>query len=146
MYVPLSESDWANFYIAQAQQSGHGLSGFEGTPYQRGSGLGSLFKGLMRLVFPIAKKVGKAVGKEALSTGVQIASDIVGGRDIKESFMERGKEGTERLLDKGAQAIKRGGALGVRPKRKRYKSLISIKRKRNSTQKLPLLDDNDESD
>lgn len=48
-------------------QVGHGLSGFEGSRYQRGHGLGSLFKGLIKASAPILKKGALAMGRQALN-------------------------------------------------------------------------------
>ncbi len=61
-----------------------------GRTIQRGSGLGSLFRGLMRYVVPIGKKVlssnvAKRLGKAALSEGVGLAKDVLGGRNVKGS-------------------------------------------------------------
>ncbi len=122
IYEPLSDSEWLQFYITQAKQTGHGIPGFEGLPYQRGNGLGSFFRGLFRMILPVAKKVGKAVGREALATGANIASDLLKGQKFEESVKSRGKEGASNLLSKGAthlQQNQKGGRLGKRPARKR---------------------------
>ena len=132
VYIPSNEKVWAQYYGTQALQSG---AGFVGIPYQRGSGLGSLFRGIFRTILPIAKSVGKTVGKAALTTGAQIASDVVAGKNIKESAEERGREAASHLLDKavgkltrqprrkqtrrvGKKQQQRGRGLGVRGKRK----------------------------
>lgn len=100
-YIPLSEDDWSEFYRAQAGQSGHGLPGFQGLPYQRGNGLGSLFKGLFRMILPVAKNVGKVLGKEALSTGALIAQDLVrGDSTFKDSLEKNSRKGAANVLQK----------------------------------------------
>jgi len=68
----------------------HG-SGFVGLPYQRGAGLGSLFRGLFRAILPVAKSGGKSVGRQALQTGTEIASDVLAGKSLKDAAEERGK-------------------------------------------------------
>lgn len=119
VYIPLSDADWAEFYLSQAQQTGHGLAGFQGLPYQRGNGLGSLFRGLFRMILPVAKKVGKAVGKQVLSSGARVASDVVSGNySIQESLKNRLREGTGELAKKYLKT-QTGDGLGIRPTKKR---------------------------
>ena len=52
------------------EQAGHGLPGFQGARFQRGHGLGSMFKGLLHLATPLLKKGAVALGKTALKTGL----------------------------------------------------------------------------
>lgn len=66
--------------------------GFVGIPYQRGAGLGSIFRGIFRMVTPILKRAAKAAGKQALSVGANVISDVVKGGDITESISKHGKE------------------------------------------------------
>ena len=61
------------------QQVGHGLTAFAGVAVQRGHGLGSILSGLFRGALPILKNVGKAVGKQLLKSGLEVASDVVSG-------------------------------------------------------------------
>ena len=58
---------YMNYY---REQAGHGLPGFQGARFQRGQGLGSMFKGLLRLATPLLKKGAVALGKTALKTGL----------------------------------------------------------------------------
>lgn len=51
---------YENYYLNQA---GNGISGFQGTRYQRGAGLGSMFTGLMRHVGPLLKQGAASLGK-----------------------------------------------------------------------------------
>ena len=61
------QKQYINYYTEQA---GHGLPGFQGSRFQRGYGLGSLFKGLIRMASPLLKKGAIALGKTALKTGL----------------------------------------------------------------------------
>jgi len=106
-YIPLSDEDWLEFYLSR--QVGHGLDGFEGMAYQRGHGLGSFFKGLFRLILPVAKTVGKTFGSEALSAGANIAGDLVRGRSAKEAFEDHGRTAAANLMDKTASHIRQRG-------------------------------------
>ena len=120
MYVPPSQREWVQFYLEKVKrngQVGHG-DGFQGLAYQRGHGLGSIFKGLFRLLVPIGKKVLKTVGKEALSAGANIAGDLAEGRNFKDSFKENARIVGKNLLAKGSEALhktaQRGGNIGKR--------------------------------
>ena len=117
VYSPESERVWANYYTNQALQHG---GGFIGVPYQRGAGLGSLFGSIFRAILPVAKSVGKAVGRQALSTATGIGSDILAGKNFKESAKTRGRAAAANLLNKAAVKINQSGrGLGVRRTRKR---------------------------
>lgn len=113
-YNPDAETFWDNYYLGQAKQSGHGLASFQGMPYQRGAGIGSLFRSLFRLIVPIGKSAAKAIGKEALSAGANIAGDFVKGRSFKESAAEHGKKAAANLAQKAATRLQTGKGLGKR--------------------------------
>jgi hypothetical protein len=58
---------------------------FVGIRYQRGHGLGSIFGGLFKAAMPLLKKGAKTLGREALKPGLNIAGDVVQGRNIKQA-------------------------------------------------------------
>lgn len=79
-----------NYY---KQQVGNGLPAFVGRKYQRGHGIGNMLSGLMKSAIPLLKKSGKSVGKHLLSAGMNIATDVLSGKNIKESSKKRLKAG-----------------------------------------------------
>jgi len=96
-----SQALWDNYFAGQ-----QGGAFFEGLPHQRGGfALGGLFKTLARVALPVMKRAGKAVAKQALNTGMSVASDALAGRNVKESFDEHGREGATNLLHKGHKAL-----------------------------------------
>ncbi len=124
--------------------------GFVGIPYQRGAGLGSIFRGIFRMVTPILKRAAKAAGKQALSVGANVISDVVKGGDITESISKHGKEAIGVLADKTAQRVRQantleelgvedqqGGALGSRTVPHRTEIMIngSARKKKRHTHK-----------
>lgn len=143
-YVPASEQDWVLHY-----QRG----GFIGIPYQRGCGLGSVFRSLFRAILPIAKSAGKVVGKRALQAGAEIASDLVAGKNFKSSLEQRGKEASIELLDKASKNLKggrrrrkgakrtpkrkkqRGGSLGRRTIKGSKKTRMPVKKRKVTKRK-----------
>ena len=71
---------YENYYV---NQCGDGLPVFYESITQRSHVIGSIFSSLFRTVFPILKKVGQALGRKALQTGIQIASDVASGQSFK---------------------------------------------------------------
>jgi hypothetical protein len=101
-----------DYYIHQA---GKGYSVFAGRRYQRGHGLGSIFGGLLKAAMPLLKKGAETLGREALKTGLNIAGNVLQGRNIKQAEKSRLKSTGQNLLQKamntvgppGQRAIKR---------------------------------------
>lgn len=135
---------WLAYYRQQAIQSGHGLGGFHGSPYQRGAGLGSWFKSLFSMAIPVLKRVAgvtaKRVGKHAMNAVGQVAADVSSGKRFKDSLLERGKETASTVFKESvADLTQSGSGLGVRPLRtvvrlpikpKNKPKRTSVKRKR----------------
>ena len=69
-----------NYDDYYARQVGGALPYFTGARVQRGHGFRSLFSGLLRTVAPLIRRGAVALGKRALTTGAQIAGDVVAGK------------------------------------------------------------------
>ena len=136
IYTPLDESDWFDHFMGKASQSGHGMDGFIGMPYQRGHGLGSFFKGLFRMLLPVAKKIGKSVGKQALVAGSHIAADAVRGRNIKESLKKHGRNATANFMEDTAVLIRQPSATAKQSGAGRKRKLTEIIKTPNKKQKM----------
>jgi hypothetical protein len=80
-----------DYYISQA---GGALPVFQGSRGQRGHGFGSVLSGLFRSAMPMLKRI----GKQALTTGAYIASDMLGGKNFGESAKARVREGINSFL------------------------------------------------
>lgn len=80
---------------------------FVGSPHQRGhGGIGSFLAGLFRRVLPLLSRGAKAVGKEALRTGMNIVSDVTTqNTPIRESFKNRVRESGENLKRKAEEKL-----------------------------------------
>jgi len=118
-FIPEDQKTWELFFLNDVNQSGHGMLGFQGTRYQRGAGIGNFFGGLLRSILPMVKSAGKAIGKQALHTGLNVASDALSGRNVGESFEEHAKTGTRNLLSKAEVRLNKkpqqeGSGLGFR--------------------------------
>lgn len=77
-----------------------------GSPNQRGHGIGSFLGGLFRRVLPLLSKGAKAIGKEAIRSGMHIASDVI-DKDIslKEAFNARVRDSTKNLKRKAEEKL-----------------------------------------
>ena len=91
------------YYKHQAKygQIGLGLSGFAGARYQRGFG----FRDFFAKFLPFLRKA----GKELLSTGYKIGSDLLEGTSLKESAKTHGKASAKRIAEEALEEMK--GAL-----------------------------------
>lgn len=79
-------------------QLGSGVSVvYKGAPHQRGHGIGSFLGGLFRSIAPLLKSGAKAVGQEALRSGINVLSDIAGTMPPNKAFGVRMKEFTTNL-------------------------------------------------
>ena len=96
-------------YYRDNNQQGAGVGRvYIGAPYQQGAGIGSFLGGVFRYVLSLLKRSAKAVGKEALQTGVNIMSDV-GERNtpFKEAFKMRVRQSGENLQQKAKEKLDR---------------------------------------
>jgi hypothetical protein len=92
-------------------QTGNGTyTIFQGMPYQRGAGIGALFKSLIRFLIPIGKDLGAAIGRQGLESGTKALTSILEGKDIKETLRNEGKAGLKNLLERAALKMENANA------------------------------------
>jgi hypothetical protein len=104
--------DFKSYY---ENQIGSGLPVFYGTKYQRGHGLGSMFKSFFRWIspifkthaLPVLKEGASVIGQEAVRTAANIANDTLSGKKIEEAAVERAKEAVDSISTKAQNYIKR---------------------------------------
>lgn len=89
----------------KARYHGRGLPYFAGPVYQRGHGLGSLFRGLFRFAMPFIKQGASTIGRQALQTGIQVAGDVLDRKPIQESLRSRVREAGDVLKLKAANKV-----------------------------------------
>lgn len=104
-------------------QLGNGISGFKGV--QRGNGLGSIFKGLLRAAAPLVREnILPFLKKKALSTGAKVARDVIAGRNLKTSLKRR-------LIDSGRDlAVEAANVFVPFKKRKQSRKAPTYKKRR----------------
>ena len=100
---------------------------------QRGHGLGSLVKGLFRTATPLLKRGAIALGKEALSTGLNIVEDTLSGQTLKSAAKKNVSRAGKRLMSKTVKGIKKrkqvGGSRVIILKKKRQRKRRTIRAK-----------------
>lgn len=130
MYVPYKccEQSFEDYYC---NQTGGTLNYYRGASFQRGYGIGGLFRSLFRAAVPLFKSSAKAVGKQLFHSGVGVLNDVSKGDDIKMAVRRRMKEAGKHLTDKAAVKMKTMIGSGKNKKRKRApKRIISRPKKK----------------
>lgn len=108
------QREYEDLYLNQA---GSGLgSVYRGDQYQRGHGFfNSIFQNIL-------KPLGLYLGKQALNTGVDIGSDILSGKNIKESAKKNvGKVGRN-ILDDSLKRVKKFAQTGTGVKKRKRRT------------------------
>ena len=132
--------DFKSYYINQA---GNGLPYFSGSPYQRGYGLGGVFRNIFKWIMPIvgqhALPVAKSVGKELLRTATNIAQDTLDGEEIGTSTKKRLRESIKNISEKihQGQGLKLKPGLSIKPSKRKS---VLYKNKKAKKRKLDIFD------
>ncbi|KAL3116358.1 hypothetical protein niasHT_002441 [Heterodera trifolii] len=95
--------DWSAFSSDCVQYGGYNI--YRGLPYQRGAGVGAVFRSLMRYLLPIGKQIGSAIGRQGMESGNRVLTNVLEGKDLKESLVSESKAGLKNLLEKAANNI-----------------------------------------
>lgn len=135
MHVPFNpqEIDWCLHLTPQTynpyKQGGSGI--FYGSSYQRGAGIGSLFRSLLRVLLPLGKEASWAVARQGLESGNRILSDVLQGKDLRESAKIQTRRGVINLLDNASANLKKNASKQKGEGLSTYKKATpkSIKRK-----------------
>lgn len=113
MLTPYAVDNSAEFYDKYySAQAGYGLSFFEGKKVMEGNGI---FSGLMKSALPMLKNIGKKALTRVVNGGVEVARDVLSGKDLGRSAVRGLKRvGTGALADVEE-------ALNSRPRKKKRK-------------------------
>lgn len=98
--------NWHELLLASNQWGGSpGYTVFHGMPYQRGAGIGALFKSLMRHLIPVGKEIGAALGRQGLRSTSNVLTGVLEGKSLKNALKEEGRSGAQKLLQKAATRL-----------------------------------------
>ena len=53
-------------------------------------------------MIPIGKQAGAAIGRQGLESGMRVLSNVLDGRDVRQSLADEGRSGLKSLLDKAS--------------------------------------------
>lgn len=120
-YVNFDPSTFEWFALFDGQK---GRGGDRYVAYYNHRGYG-FFSSFYKLLIPILKNVGKEVGREALATSARTLTDVVEGKNIKDSALKQSKMGVHRLLEKGTKATG-GGRKRIVIKRSAPKRKVGV--------------------
>lgn len=125
------------YYLNQAKQKGGSLPVFQGGRYQRGYGLGSIFKGLFRWAVPRLKQGAKALGKKALKTGVNVVQDVLEGENVQAAVTKRGKQAIDDIVSHNTPGAQVGSGRKTTKRKKGPTTLssASVKKRKTAPQK-----------
>jgi hypothetical protein len=132
MYLSYNVTKMSNPYVDYyLNQSGSGLAGFSGTKYQRGHGF---FSRLFGAALPLLKQLFPIIGRQAASSGVGLAQDLLSGANFKESAKTRLREAGSNLLDKASARLQKGAGR----KRKRSKKAVTGKKTKKGKKSIKM--------
>lgn len=141
VYQPAPAEDYFRYYKNQAGfgQPHPGISTFRGARYQRGNGLGSIFSSLVRAITPlfkssIVRNAGRKLGTAALSSGLNLGSDLLEGKNFGQSLKRRAAETGADLFESAAGDLRSYTGSG-RKRRKKSTVAKAGRRKKRTTRK-----------
>jgi hypothetical protein len=90
------------------RQRGGNIAGYRGARFQRGYGIGGIFKGLARYAIPLSKQGAKVAGKRALQAATEVGQDVLQGKNVRESVKTHGGKVVKDFAEQGLFCVKLG--------------------------------------
>ena len=136
IYTPNHKS-YEQYYLDQAKQKRGNLPAFHGARFQRGYGLGSIFRGLFRWAVSHLQQGAKMLGKKALQTGVSVAQDVLAGENLKTATKKRAKQALSLPSQNSSQSGAGKKVIKRKPQPRKNSSPPGKKRKTSPQHKKP---------
>jgi hypothetical protein len=127
------------------QQRGGNIAGYRGARFQRGYGIGGIFKSLARYAIPLFKQGAKVVGRRALQAATEVGQDVLQGKNVRESVKTHGEKVVKDFAEQGARTILRQTGHGSKRRRSQRSNLSSIKQQKLEDPRLTKWITDDES-
>lgn len=121
---------YTDYYINQA---GGNPPVYYGRQSQQGHGLGSILGSLGRIALPFIKSIGGFLGRKALHAGVGIGSDILEGKNWKDSALTRFKSAGRDVMSEVGKRLQQQGSGRKRKRCCGKKKKKSTKRRKINT-------------
>ncbi|KAF8782026.1 Retrovirus-related Pol polyprotein type-2 like protein [Argiope bruennichi] len=123
-FLPLS--DPTKFQEHYSNRKGSGIPYYERVSFQKGYGLGGIFRRWFRTALPFLVKGGKAIGKEALVSGTNVIYDV-SGEEIKIVLKKRSKESGKNLDRKAIVQVQSMIGKGKYKRKRKQEKILSSK-------------------
>lgn len=127
------EVNWDLFLTNAQHGSGHEY--FRGIPYQRGNGIGSVLKSVLKYLIPLGKQAGMAIAREGIDTVSRVMKNSSKG-DLKEIVKNETKRGMKNLLNKAVDVIEPQSGSGKKSKPKKRIAYTKVPPKKRKTDAL----------
>jgi hypothetical protein len=98
------KDDACELMIGHGGGSAH-YAPFSGMPYQRGAGIGSMFRSIYRFLLPLGRQAAGVISRQGMESGAKVLSSVLDGKELKESLADEGRSGLKSLLDKASQNL-----------------------------------------
>ena len=118
------------------EQRGGNIAGYRGARFQRGYGIGGIFKSLARYAIPLFKHAAKVVGKRALRAATEVGQDVLQGKNVRESVETRGGKVVKDFAEQGARTLLRQTGHGRKRRRSQCTNLSSVKKQKLEAPRL----------
>jgi len=126
----MATNPFTTYYINQA---GSGIAGYSGVRYQKGHGFfGRLLSGA---IMPILKYL----GRKALSTGVNIGTDLLQGDNFKSTMKKRLKKAGLDIAEDALEKVRNSKQSGSGRRKRRKSRKRGSYKKTSKKRKLSLL-------
>ena len=114
------------------QKRGGNIAGYHVARFQRGYGIGGIFKSLARYAIPLFKQGDKVVGKRAL----QAATEVGQGKNVRESVKTQGGKVVKDFAGQGARTLLRQTGHGRKRRQSQRSHLSSVKKQKLEAPRL----------
>jgi hypothetical protein len=129
--------NYEKYYLDQAGGLSNDYNVYRGRSFQKGFGIGGMFRKFFKWIVPIVRKVGspllesgaQALGTEIVNSGSKFANDVFRGRNVNESLKENFSNSVDNLKSKIEKKFYGTGIKGVVKRRKKAKYIILKKKK-----------------
>ena len=112
------------------QQRGGNIAGYRCARFQRGYGIGGIFKSLARYAIPLFKQGARVAGKRALQAATEVGQDVLQGKNVRESVKTHRGKVVKDFVEQGARTLLRPTGHGSKRRRSQRSNLSSVKKQK----------------
>jgi hypothetical protein len=110
------------------KKRGGNTAGYRGARFQRGYGIGGIFKSLARYAIPLLKQGAKVVGKRALQAATEVGQDVLQGKNVKVYVKTHGGDVVKDFAEQGAKVLLQQAGRGSKRRQGQRSNLSTTKK------------------